>query len=532
MSAKAKKVIPINDQRDLVSESSMEQFQGRESKELIIGFIGPIGCGLAKVISDAEQILQSTGYKVVRIKISNLLDEEIDGGSCSVGEYKGFSSTFRRYNRLQDAGKELRLTLGTGCLAEYAMQEISLHRLGECTKDSQITGGVPSRVAYLIDQLKHPDEVEILRAVYRKLFYLIGTTSFKLQRESFFAEQGMGVDEVKDLIERDRREDEQAGQQLEKALKLADLYVRNKFGNGTSSSALTRFFELVHGTKIHTPTREEHGMYLAHAAGVKSACLSRQVGAAVFSKDWEIVATGCNDVPQGGGGLYGTDARTDMRCYAHGGHCRNVEHKGKIHDRIRDELRDLRNDPNLNLSGVTDEQLIAVTERIFKRSGVENLLEFSRSVHAEMDAIVSAARNGSKAISGGYLFSTTYPCHSCARHIVAAGISEVFFIEPYEKSLALTLHGDAISFDIEQANITGPNKVRFSHFEGVSPRTYVQLFQQHAERKGKDGRYAPSLAMGGKKIPEYLDAYFDFEARAVQGFKERVVELRAKSKLQ
>jgi uncharacterized protein HemX len=38
--------------------------------------------------------------------------------------------------------------------------------------------------------------------------------------------------------------------------------------------------------------------------------------------------------------------------------------------------------------------------------------------------------------------------------------------------------------------------------------------------------------MGGKKIPEYLDAYFDFEARAVQGFKERVVELRAKSKLQ
>jgi hypothetical protein len=79
MSAKAKKIIPINDQRDLVSESSMEQFQGRESKELIIGFIGPIGCGLAKVISGAEQILQSMGYKVVRIKISNLLDEEIDG---------------------------------------------------------------------------------------------------------------------------------------------------------------------------------------------------------------------------------------------------------------------------------------------------------------------------------------------------------------------------------------------------------------------------------------------------------------------
>jgi deoxycytidylate deaminase len=532
MNSKTKKIIPINVQRNLVSESSMEQFKGRESKELIVGFIGPIGCGLAKVISDAEQILQSIGYKVVRIKISKLLDDEIRAGNCSVGEYQDSSSTFRRYNRLQDAGKDLRQGLGTGCLAEYAMQEISLHRLGGGSQDDVIFQSIPNRVAYLIDQLKHPDEVEMLRAVYRKLFYLIGTTSFKLQRESFFAEQGMGTGEVKELIERDRREDEQAGQQLEKALKLADLYVRNKFGNGSSAAALTRFFEMVHGTKIHTPTKEEHGMYLAHAAGVKSACLSRQVGAAVFSKEWEIVATGCNDVPQSGGGLYGADSRTDMRCYAHGGHCRNVEHKGKIRDRIKDELKLIRKDQDLNLSAISDEQLIDVTERIFKRSGVENLLEFSRSVHAEMDAIVSAARNGSKAILGGFLFTTTYPCHSCARHIVAAGISEVFFIEPYEKSLALTLHDDAISFDIEQANINTPNKVRFSHFEGVSPRTYVQLFQQHAERKGPDGRYAPSQALGGKKIPEYLDAYFDFEARAVQGFKERVVELRTKSKLQ
>jgi deoxycytidylate deaminase len=530
MSFKPNKIIPINDQRDSTNEGSMEQFKGRESKELIVGFIGPIGCGLAKVISEAEQILKSIGYAVVRIKISKLLDEAIEDGSASVEQYSGASTLFRRYNRLQDAGKNLREALGTGCLAEYAMQEISLHRLGESKDDIVISEGVPNKVAYLIDQLKHPDEVEILRAVYRKLFYLIGTTSFKLQRESFFEEQGMRADEVKALIERDRREDEQAGQQLEKALKLADLYVRNKFGNGNASEALTRFFELVHGTKIHTPTREEHGMYLAHAAGVKSACLSRQVGAAVFSKDWEIVATGCNDVPQSGGGLYGADSRVDMRCHAHGGHCRNVEHKGKIRDRIKDELTQIRKDVSLNLGSVTDEQLIAVTERLFKRSGVENLLEFSRSVHAEMDAIVSAARNGSKAISGGFLFTTTYPCHSCARHIVAAGISEVFFIEPYEKSLALTLHGDAISFDIDQASINVPTKVRFSHFEGVSPRTYVNLFQQHAERKGHDGRYVPNQAMGGKKIPEYLDAYFDFEARAIKGFKDRIVQLRIKPK--
>src|ERR687891_1844503 len=75
--------------------------------------------------------------------------------------------------------------------------------------------------------------------------------------------------------------------------------------------------------------------------------------------------------------------------------------------------------------------------------GVKDLIEFSRSIHAEMTVLLNAARS---AISPAetWLYCTTFPCHNCARHLVTAGVSRVYFIEPYVKSLAVDLHYDAI----------------------------------------------------------------------------------------
>lgn len=46
---------------------------------------------------------------------------------------------------------------------------------------------------------------------------------------------------------------------------------------------------------------------------------------------------------------------------------------------------------------------------------------------------------------GATLYSTTFPCHNCARHIVGAGIARVVFVEPYTKSRAEQLHSDSIA---------------------------------------------------------------------------------------
>ena len=67
-------------------------------------------------------------------------------------------------------------------------------------------------------------------------------------------------------------------------------------------------------------------------------------------------------------------------------------------------------------------RLVSSWRFIFRKTRIKALVEFSRSVHAEMDALISLARSGTKLPAGSNLFTTTYPCHSCARHIVSAGI--------------------------------------------------------------------------------------------------------------
>jgi deoxycytidylate deaminase len=169
------------------------------------------------------------------------------------------------------------------------------------------------------------------------------------------------------------------------------------------------------------------------------------------------------------------------------------------------------------------EQLNEILESIFKASHIGDLIEFSRAVHAEMDAIISLARAGTPGIMGAHLYTTTFPCHSCARHIVAAGIVKVYYIEPYEKSLAKKLHDDAIAFEIEDDDTekSGYNaaqisqKVRFIHFEGVAPRQYLNFFKM-TKRKDGNGKVIKIIAKESSKIiGEYLDDYRTFENKVV-----------------
>jgi cytidine deaminase len=111
-----------------------------------------------------------------------------------------------------------------------------------------------------------------------------------------------------------------------------------------------------------------------------------------------------------------------------------------------------------------------------------NLTEFGRPVHAEMAALLDAARRG-VAISGHRLFSTTFPCHNCARHIIGAGITEVVYREPYEKSLASDLHKDAVIVDPAKRD---DDRVVFRRFVGVGPPRYLELFAK-PRRKTKSG---------------------------------------------
>jgi len=116
-------------------------------------------------------------------------------------------------------------------------------------------------------------------------------------------------------------------------------------------------------------------------------------------------------------------------------------------------------------------------------SQLMDILEFGRMIHAEMSAISDAARLGRETLDT-ILFSTTFPCHICAKHIVSCGIKRVVFLEPYPKSYAEELHFDSITFDPAQAG----KKVLFEPFIGISPRRYQDIFEKKKKRKDGEGK--------------------------------------------
>lgn len=511
--------------RSSVGGDVSEEIKKRRSQELIIALCGAIGSGTKELRTSLESYLFKNGYEVETIKISDII--------FRLRKDPGLSSKkrFERYRDLQTAGNEIREKLGNNKLAAEAIGEVISKRDKHLPKVAKEEGKEPDdkntkKVAYVVDQLKHPDEVNLFRTVYRQNFYLIGLISTEKERKTNLLEQSIDIDNADILIHRDRKEDEPFGQQVEKTFHLADYFIRNRQNSTHMNDSVERVIKLIHGVNGVTPTHDEVGLYEAFSASLKSACLSRQVGAAIMNENGDILSTGCNDVPAYGGGLYtADDGKNDRRCIFKGEKCYNDLHKKKLQDQfesiLEQQIQEIKNDPNFiklvdqkdpqkNLELLSAEILkkkVKVAEDLFKQSKAKDLIEYSRAIHAEMDAMIQLARSEGQSTVGTTLYCTTYPCHSCARHIVAAGIKKVIYIEPYEKSLALELHDDAITDTQEK------NKVIFEPFEGVSPRRYSKFFQA-SKRKDKGGKAIISQPRDSHHIdPQFLDSYYDYERR-------------------
>ena len=302
---------------------------------------------------------------------------------------------------------------------------------------------------------------------------------------------------------------------------------------------LKRFCGQVFGNPHGAPTIPEMAMGYAYLAAKQSVSLGRSVGASIISPRGEMLAVGCNEAARAGGGTYSEpveDSAPDYRDHAIGHDPSDVERISALYMFLK-AISELDEDTLLEIENESDKEepdtseaserrnewlsaLIEAGERLrpfISRENVRllpvipslgvtrimNLIEFGRSTHAEMAAITEAARRG-VAIQDCHMFVTTFPCHECTRNIVAAGIASLTFVQPYPKSLASELYRDSVDFltqPVDPADWNLPHqsaKVRFSPYEGISPKRFDELFSLLPRKHGlKDVARDPSLKEGG-----------------------------------
>lgn len=424
-----------------------------ERPELVIGLVAPVGVDLHSVQNVLKDHLEQFCYKSNHIRLSSLI-KEIEALQTRIytrPEYK-------RIDSLMTAGNEARQRAGRGDFVAA---------LGICSVCEKHINDKPLEgVAHIFDSIKHPDEVQTLRNVYGDGFYLIGIASSRSRRlEYLIGRKGIESGQAESLIARDESEEPEFGQHVREAFHLADAFVNIDEDYVTQ---LGRILDLIFGNPWLTPPKDEYSMFIAYAASLRSADFSRQVGAVVTSSCGEIISTGANEVPCSGGGLYWADHQDKDKRDEKLGYDANERRKDEIIIKIMEKFSE-------RSENKYEEELLKEGKDLLKNTGVFDITEYGRSVHAEMEAIISCARSGVSPREGT-LYTTTFPCHNCAKHIVASGISRVVFVEPYPKSLAPDLHSDSIFLaneeDVSQAN----HKVKFEPFVGVGPRHFLDLF--------------------------------------------------------
>lgn len=243
---------------------------------------------------------------------------------------------------------------------------------------------------YVVTSIRHPSEIEALRE--NKLFRMLFVDADQKTRHERLLKRNDHKDEESKSFEKfkenEKKEEnkEGSGQQLSKCKEMSDIMISN---DSTFEELYKNLDEIVNAVAIDIlkekrPLREEYYMQIAKTVSIKSNCLSTHFGA-IIVKDDQICSTGYNGAPR----------KTDD-CIERG-FC----------------LRRKLNIP----SG----------ERY----------EICRSVHAEQNAIINAARAGSPILGGDlYLYGKrvfngtekeidSYPCYICKKMIINSGISRV-----------------------------------------------------------------------------------------------------------
>lgn len=499
----------------------------RRDAELVLGLVSPIGTDVDPVIEVFREALSAVGYSSIAIRLSELLDAIPSDPPLPRPDEPEY------YERRMDAGDDLRRRLDSNdALAGLAIAAIRARRALDGDEHDQAR-----RHAWILRSLKHPDEARLMRATYGTRFVLVGVSAPPADRRATLVQRlrdqstGVGGADVavqaQTLLSRDEKDQTAPhGQGVRDTFAMSDFFLQVRRGQRPEAD-VRRVVDLLFGRPFVTPTRDEQAMFHAQAAALRSSDAGRQVGAVITAPRGEVLATGTNEVPAPGGGEYWPNDTEDHRDFQHG---RDFNEQ-MAHRLIAEVLERLRRAGWLAVDRAAAGRDELVDAALgpggpLRDARVMDLLEFGRIVHAEMSALSQAARMG-MAVADGTIFTTTYPCHLCARLIIASGLRRVVYVDPYPKSLVPEMYGDAI--DDSWSDSPREHHVAFQPFVGVAPRLFPVVFEAVNRRRDTRGHFVPWAARASRlRVADFdsLAGADALEESVVVSLGERLERLR------
>ncbi len=322
----------------------------------------------------------------------------------------------------------------------------------------------------------------------------------------------------------------------DRVIERAELHIQNKWADVDEpreksllymAEQWIRYAALILHPGLVTPTTAERCMAVAYTAKLNSGCLSRQVGAAITNKDGSVRSIGWNEVPHGQvscslrtiDGIEHTDecAKCSYSEFELMGTVRYKDGKSFI-DKLKDDYGpDLTATP-IRLHGLPFSYCFKSLHNLYE--GEKNQV-FTRSLHAEENAIIQMSKYGGEALKDGIIYVTASPCELCSKKLYQIGVRQIVYIDPYPG--IARQHIIAAGFKQPDLKL----------FEGAIGSTYFKLYQPFMPYKdevsiltgGKHGLYPAKTLL--KKIlkeldveeqPTYTDAQMD---AIIQKLKEK-----------
>lgn len=217
---------------------------GSDSNELVFAVVGHAGSGTTLVAQALAAVLKETSFnnntfETVTLKARDVIKAWAEThGKAVPPERLGGERLIEDVKRYQDLGDEMRQQLTAGGEEDHpaVARELVLRIRDARAQTLRVAAGPGQPVppdgkprAYILDSLRHPAEVNLLRAIYGDAFILIGVVCEEEKRINRMSHKysDAGHATVKKFMERDSAAKEGYGQQVAKAFHLSDFFVDN-----------------------------------------------------------------------------------------------------------------------------------------------------------------------------------------------------------------------------------------------------------------------------------------------------------------